>query len=75
MANPASTSRTTAIAAATADNTNIDAIYSELVFAANASAYSKAGMAMTPNERDTFIALGYKVEYHDGAYTISWREP
>lgn len=52
-----------------------NSIYNELAAEANAGRYFKEGVALTPAQRDFFIALGYQVEGGLNGYRISWYKP
>jgi hypothetical protein len=49
-------------------NTSIDTAVSQGLYEIN-------GVLLTERQRETYIALGYDVRYHNNAYTISWVKP
>jgi uncharacterized protein YeaC (DUF1315 family) len=68
--------RGTAASTAASLDPHINEIYTDMVSAVNTGAvYELNGVVLTDNQRDTFIALGYNVFYHNNAYTISWLKP
>lgn len=79
MAETAASLRTDTIAIVSGNTDEIADIAALIDAAAGDGLYEitrvELSSAIQDKVRDTFIALGYKVEYHEGGYTISWRDP